>query len=296
MTISESQLETWSKQGSVTQSRETYGTIKGCLERADAPYADKDYTVFLQGSYGNDTNIYADSDVDLVIRIDSIFYKNIDALSEADKAAYNAFFSTGGYSYKDFKAAVTAHLKRFYGAAVQPGKKAIFVQGVGQRRDADVLPAAQYRKYHSFRSGLDQSYTDGIVFWTSDGVEIVNYPKQHSANCTTKHQATNNWFKPTVRILKNMRNAMVAASYIREGLAPSYFLEGMLYNVPTAKFGGSYQQTMVEVLNWLRGCDGSALICANGMYKLLRPTSPVTWRAENFEAYLSAAIRFWNDK
>ncbi len=295
MTITESQLETWAKQGSVTQSKDTYGTIKSCLERTDASYADKDYAVFLQGSYGNDTNIYADSDVDLIIRIDSIFYKNIDALSEADKVAYNSFFSAGEYSYIEFKAAVVAQLSRFYGTAVQPGKKAIFVQSAGQRRDADVLPAAQYRKYHSFRSGLDQSYTDGIVFWTSNGVEIVNYPTQHSANCTTKHQATNSWFKPTVRIVKNMRNAMSSANYVREGLAPSYFLEGMLYNVPTNKFGVSFQRTMTELLIWLRDCDRNALICANEMYKLLHPTSPVTWRAESFEEFLSAAIRFWND-
>ena len=34
------------------------------------PYADKNLKVFLQGSYGNDMNIYAESDVDIVIRLD----------------------------------------------------------------------------------------------------------------------------------------------------------------------------------------------------------------------------------
>lgn len=295
MTISEAQLETWSKQGSVAQSRDTYASIKMCLERSDAPYQNKDYSIFLQGSYGNDTNIYADSDVDLVIRLDSTFYRDLSALSEEDKTAYTGYFPAASYKYADFKAAVTEHLKRIYGASVQPGKKAIFVEGSGNRRDADVLPAAQYRKYYRFRSGDDQRYADGILFWTTDGVEIVNYPKQHSANCTTKHQATGGWFKPMVRIVKNMRNAMIAAGYVEEGLAPSYFLEGMLYNVPTENFGGSYQQTLVAVLSWLRECDRTKLLCANEMYKLLHPTSPVTWRAESFEAFLSAAIRYWND-
>jgi len=296
MTISESQLETWSKQGSVTQSRDTYGSIRTCLERSDAPYQGKDYAIFLQGSYGNDTNIYADSDVDVVIQLDSIYYRDLSALNESDKAAYSAYFSAATYSYAEFRAAVTSHLKRFYGPAIKPGKKAIFVEGSGNRRDADVLPAAQYRRYHRFRSSSDQSYSDGIVFWTTDGVEIVNYPKQHSANCTAKHQATGSWFKPMVRIVKNMRNAMIAVDYIKEGLAPSYFLEGMLYNVPTEKFGGSYQQTLVAILSWLRECDRTKLLCANEMYKLLHPTSPVTWRAESFEAFLSAAIRYWNDR
>lgn len=295
MTISEAQLETWSKQGSVAQSRDTYASIKTCLARSDAPYQGKDYAIFLQGSYGNDTNIYADSDVDLAIRLDSTFYRDLSALSEEDKAAYKGYFSGASYTYADFKAAVAEHLKRFYGASVQPGKKAIFVQGSGNRRNADVLPAAQYRKYYRFRNGDDQRYANGIVFWTSDGVEIVNYPKQHSANCTTKHQATGSWFKPMVRIVKNMRNAMIAVGYVKKGLAPSYFLEGMLYNVPTDKFGGSYQQTLVALLSWLRECDRATLLCANEMYKLLHPTSPVTWRVENFETFLFAAIRYWND-
>jgi hypothetical protein len=67
MAIPESQLETWSHQGSVKQSRDTYATIKRTLEASDTKYADKDFEVFLQGSYGNDTNIYAESDVDVVI-------------------------------------------------------------------------------------------------------------------------------------------------------------------------------------------------------------------------------------
>ena len=73
MTIPESQLETWSHQGSVTQSSATYNTIKNVLKDADTPYAGKSYSVFLQGSYGNDTNIYAESDVDIVIKLNDCF-------------------------------------------------------------------------------------------------------------------------------------------------------------------------------------------------------------------------------
>ena len=63
MAIPESQLDTWSHQGSITQSSNTYATITGALEAAGTPYANKAYKVFLQGSYGNDTNIYAPDDV-----------------------------------------------------------------------------------------------------------------------------------------------------------------------------------------------------------------------------------------
>lgn len=228
MTIPESQLDTWSKQGSVTQSQATYATIRGALDGADAPYADKDYTIILQGSYGNDTNIYADSDVDVVIRMDDIYYAGLDELSEQDRAAYNAARSGSSYSFTQFRTDVITQLTRKFGTAVKPQKKAVLVEGNGSRRDTDVLPSTKYRKYTRFRSWNDQVYVEGIRFTTTDGVEIINFPKQHSANCTTKHQATGSWFKPTVRIVKNMRNAMVRDGYLKEGDAPSYFLEGML--------------------------------------------------------------------
>jgi hypothetical protein len=55
MAIPEAQLDTWSHQGSVTQSATTYNSIKNILEAKDSPYSGKNFTVFLQGSYGNDT-------------------------------------------------------------------------------------------------------------------------------------------------------------------------------------------------------------------------------------------------
>jgi hypothetical protein len=82
MPIPESQLHTWSHQGSVTQSSATFNAIKNVLEAADTPFSGKDYSVFLQGSYGNDTNIYAESDVDIVIKLDDCWQRDINALPE----------------------------------------------------------------------------------------------------------------------------------------------------------------------------------------------------------------------
>src|SRR5690606_33306166 len=89
------------------------------------------------------------------------------------------------YQYADFKADVFAWLQKKFGADVKPGKKAIFIKGSGNRRDADVLVCAQHRRYRAESTGVDMQYDEGIVFWTSDGTEIVNFPKQHSENCTT---------------------------------------------------------------------------------------------------------------
>jgi hypothetical protein len=268
--------------------------VRTCLNDSSSPYYSKSYGIFLQGSYGNDTNIYSDSDVDVIIKLESTFYKDLSNLNASELDLYNSAYSSATYEYDDFKRDVIAQLKKEFGSSVKPGKKAIFVESNGYRRDADVVAASAYRKYISFKNLSDNKYIEGICFWTTDGTQIINYPKQHSANCTTKHQNTGNWFKPTVRILKNMRNAMVSSGYLEEGIAPSYFLEGMLYNVPNQKFGQTYGRTLISAIDWIANSNYQELVCANEQYFLLHSTSPVTWRAENMRTYLNAFLKYWN--
>jgi hypothetical protein len=295
MAISESQLEIWAKQGSITQSAATYKTIKGVLENSRAPYAGRSITSFLQGSYCNDTNVYAESDVDIVIRTSSLFFHDLDNLSESDKADFQKFYSHATYSYADYKREVTSWLVSNYGSAAQPGNKAIFVEANNGRRNADVVVAAEFRRYQKFKGSDNQSYVEGICFLTPDNIRIENFPKQHSENCTIKHQATKKYFKPLVRILKNMRNRMVGDKLIKEGLAPSYFIEGMLYNVPNDSFGTSYEDSFVNAVNWILNADRSKFVCANEQYYLLREGSPVTWRDANCTAFLDALCEFWRN-
>lgn len=123
MAIPESQLDTWSKQGSVTQSSATYATVKRVLESADAPYVGKRYLSFLQGSYGNDTNIYADSDVDVVMQLSSTYYYGKDNLSVPERVSLDADANNSNYGYSDFKSEVLTHLKKKFGPAVSRGRK-----------------------------------------------------------------------------------------------------------------------------------------------------------------------------
>jgi hypothetical protein len=294
MAIPESQLDTWSHQGSITQSSATYASVKRSLEATDTKYANKSYEVFLQGSYGNDTNIYAESDVDVVIRLDSIYYYDTSALTPAELAAFNATFTPGTYPYATYKADVVAALQKSFGAAdVSAEKKAIRIKASGNRRSADVLVACEFRRYLSGFSYL--KYEPGVCFFDSGGNQIVNYPKQHSAHCTTKHQATNQWFKPMVRVLKNMRSTLVESAAIQAGSAPSYFLEGLLYNVPTNKFGIGYADTFVAAFNWILTADRDNLLCANEQYYLVRDSLTNCWPSANFDQFVSKAIQLWNN-
>ena len=109
-----------------------------------------------------------------------------------------------------------------------------------------------------------------------------------------KHQDTNSWFKPTVRIFKNLRNKLVADKVIEDDLAPSYFIEGLLYSVPTIRFGGSEQTNFKDVLEWLLQSDRSKFVCANELYYLFWEGSPVAWRANKCTTFLNAAAELWN--
>ena len=287
MAISEQQLQTWSHQGSVRGSSETYQTIKAALEDPEAPYVGHRFEVFLQGSYGNDTNIYAESDVDIVICLTEVFDGDIGGLSPADKVVYEAGHSPATYGFHEFKAEVFRWLQWKYGNEVKLGKKAVFVPGSNSRRNADVVVCIEHRHYTSYQSGWNPQYQSGICFWKADGTQIVNFPKQHRDNLTSKHQGTSSRFKANVRVLKNMRKAMVNRGFLADGIAPSYFLEGMLYNVPSHYFVNSFQQTFKNYLNYLWKCDPVQLICANKLHWLIRDGCQTCWNTNDFKgAYI----------
>lgn len=295
MAIPEAQLETWSHRGSLTQSAATYQTIRTALEDKNAPYASKDFDIFLQGSYGNETNIFADSDVDIVVRLKQTYYSDLQYLTETAKANYEQAFSRASYGFPDFKKDVLIWLTAYYGEDVKPGKKAIFIKGRGNRRDADVLVCTQHRRYRHTSNGVDTNYDEGVVFWLADGTEIVNFPKQHQANCTTKHQNTKDWLKPMVRVYKNMRNCMIADGYIRDDVAPSYFVEGMLWNVPNDQYGGSYQQSFTRAFDWVVQSDQTKLTCANALHWLVCNGQYTSWSTANFAVFLAATRKYWDD-
>jgi hypothetical protein len=294
MAIPESQLETWSHQGSVAQSKDTYATVKRALESSTTKYAGKNYEVFLQGSYCNDTNIYAESDVDVVIRLNMTYHYELAALNTQEHAAFQAAFVPATYHYEDFKAHVMEALKASFGNDVQAGPNAIKITANGNRRNADVLVTTNFKNYRSLIPGTEGQFPDGICFFNGDKKQVVNYPKVHSDNCTIKHQVTNSWFKPTARILKNIRGKLESDGLIPSGTAPSYYLEGLLYNVLNDKFGGSYQNTIVQAMNWIREVDRSQLWCANMQTKLLGD-SAVTWPTAKCDLFLNAFKKLWND-
>jgi hypothetical protein len=296
MAIPESQLDTWSHQGSITNSSNTYNAIKNVLEGTAVPYANRNYEVFLQGSYGNDTNIWAESDVDIVIQLNGTFNSDLEKLTKSEIDAWDTAYADGSYHNADFKRDVLQVLTKAYGTDVTGGDKALAIAARGNRRKADVIVANAFRRYIKFNGLSDESYVPGMCFWNKAGTRIANYPKLHSTNLTVKHQATGSWLKPMIRILKNLRGRLIEDGLLKAGIAPSYYLEGLLYNVPTDKFVDSYADCFVNCVNWIQNeSTKNLLVCANEQYYLLRDGSPVCWPPANADSFLSAAIKLWNE-
>lgn len=298
MTIPLAQLETWSHQGSIAQSKATYATVKAALEDPNAVYTHRNFKTFLQGSYGNDTNIYAESDVDVVIRYDGAFFHDIDLRPHNEQAAFHAVYpNSGTYSYASFKEHVRQALRAKFGNAVNAGTKAIKIGTNGNRRNADVIVAFEFRRYYHFNSRQDDRHQLGMCFFLADGTRIANYPEQHSENLTIKHQATANKLKPLIRIFKNARSKMVEDGLIRDGSAPSYYIEGLLYNVPNSEFVGDYGDIFLNVLKWLYdiGNDRTKFVTANEQYYLLRNGYHTSWPISDGQNFINATIKLWND-
>lgn len=296
MAIPEDQLTVWANIGAQVTSKETYATVKSTLESADSGYADKKYKVFLQGSYGNDTNIRTESDVDVVIRLDSVFYYDIEPLPEPQQTAFKTTHPAAQYTYKMFKDAVIAHLTVSFGNVVEPGEKAVLIKPSGNRRKTDVLIAAEFRRYSRYWTEQDESHVKGVCFFSkSDNRRIANFPGLHRDHLVNKNQSTSEWFKHIVRIFKNARVRMIEDKLIEPGSAPSYYLEGLLYNVPTDCFGGSYDASMVKCINWLYKADRSRFRCANEQYLLLDGNPDVSWNSTDCDNYLNSLIAMWND-
>lgn len=294
--IPEFQLDTWAKQGSLTNSAATYQSIKAVIENSDAPYAHRSVTSFLQGSYGNDTNVRGvESDVDIVLKCGSIYYPDLHKLPEDQKANYRRVQANASYSQEKFRADVANWLTEQYGSEFEPGDKAFKINAKSNRRSADVLACCNYRRYLRFNGHNDASYVEGICFKLPNGTLAPNFPKQHQDNCVIKHQETKGYFKAMVRIWKNMRNRMRDDGLLEGVSAPSYYIEGLLWNVPTGQFGNSYQDTFLRCYSFIHDSDKTQLVCANHQAWLLRAKEATSWDPEQFEKFFSRLGKYWEE-
>lgn len=285
MPIPESQLERWSHQGAITTAKQTHESIRAALDRYEWPKGKPE--VYLQGSYKNNTNIRGSSDVDVVVQLNSVFLSN---LTEEQKRKFG--FTKAEYTWQDFRQDVRAALVDYYGISrVQEGKKTLKVKT--PYLPADVVVCLQYRKY-PLNPKSEDDYIEGMTFYvSSESRWVINYPKLHYQNGTAKNQRTGGVYKPTIRMFKNARTYLIERG-VSQDLAPSYFIECLLYNVPDSRFIGTFRGIFRNVIHWLIGSDLNSFRCQNEQDNLFG-NSPEQWAEEDAKRFMEYVMALWNN-
>jgi hypothetical protein len=98
-----------------------------------------------------------------------------------------------------------------------------------------------------------------------------------------------------VRILKNMRSRLIVDGVIARDVAPSYFIEGLLYNVPDGQFSNDFGETFCNCINWLLKADRSRFVCPNRKHWLFGNSS-VQWDDGKCARFLNALVGLWNGR
>ena len=303
MAIPESQLETWSKQGATVTAKATHESIRNALSSEKSPIKDRisngSVEIYLQGSYKNDTNIRGDSDVDLVVELNTTFGHNAHELPVDQKRLHDLAYDSASYDWNDLRADVITALENYYENRYvdDTGNKSLKLLAAPGRLKADIVPVVRFRKYKHFLGTDNFSSERGIKFYhKATKRAIINFPHHHFNNGKDKNSEsrTNGWFKPTVRIFKNARAYLVDNNKLSKDIAPSYFLQSLIYNAPDNLFGSSYNDTVFNVLKYLYENPISNFKCQNGLHPLFGETTE-QWNETNAILTIQKLVELWDN-
>lgn len=250
--------------------------------------------VCLQGSYKNSTNIRNSSDVDVVAEFTSVNYYDISFLTPEEEARFERNRNPSQYSFALFRQAVRGALVTEFGNnLIHPDNKCIKLDAHNTYTNADIVPCFSHRLYKRYPAQGNPSYYEGIQFQTQNGDWVVNFPNQHYDSLTTRSTQTNGKIKEYIRLFKALKEALVENGRLGENVAPSYYIENLLYNVPNRFFTGTgtYHDRFVSILEVLiqdfNSRAFSDYMCANGINILVHENA---WNQESLRQYLLGLI------
>ncbi len=293
MPIPEIQLSTWAKSQQTQLAINSHESIRKALNsqisklKLNRFSEGNHFEIYLQGSYRNKTNIRSDSDVDVVVQLNTVFCSKKSQINPLDCKLYDSVFKSSNYTWNNFKQDILTSLQNYYPPGnIIVGNKSIKLPKGSNRIAADIIPCIEYRYYDKFESKYEDS-TRGIYFYTRDSRrEIINYPKLHFHNGADKNSKTNQNDKPTFRLFKNAKK-MIINRYSYPLEAPSYYIECLLYNVPNNCFVNNRQDTYIKVVNWLGENLNSSFICQNKMLNLFG-NKPEQWKLKDAEYFIQS--------
>ena len=279
MPISERTLSRWSHHQAGTAFKQAHVPIRDALAAYDWPSEVK-YTVFLQGSYKNDTNLGGDSDVDVVVRLAARLRPRVADLT--GKALQNdGSHKVALQRWESFRDHALKAMRVRFGDAVKGGRKTLKLPKGELPADADLVVTLSYR--------------EGVAFYLPDQKRwVVSFPEQHHNRGSKKERATSDRFKRTVRMFKAARNRLVEKKVITKDDAPSYFIECLLYNVPNSLFAAKLAPTYADIASLLRTANLQGLKCQNGEVALFG-RGREQWSVNKARSFVKALGELWEE-
>lgn len=220
----EEKLSNWTGPSSATEQDKQDRTERMIRQaiKGHAAFEGCGLTVYAKGSYANNTNVRADSDVDIAVQCgDAVYSDEATAGAKPPGQSYAGIW-TPAKLRSEMKIALEAV---FPGQVDSSGSTAFRINSNTARVDADVVPCFDYIYYFS-----RNSYRKGARVFKKNGTPLENYPQQQLENGRAKNTRTSLRYKKAVRIMKRVENAMVAEGVHRE--VPSFFVECLVYNCP----------------------------------------------------------------
>jgi predicted nucleotidyltransferase len=250
--FSEETFNHWKRTASQTEETRISNAIRMVKDAVSSSneLKDKNIDIFVQGSYANDTNVRAESDVDVCVMLKDTFYsEKIKGFTREDYG-----FSEGANNFSDFRKNVHKALVSKYGNDnIKPGNKSIKIIPNSYRVETDAIPSFQYRNYRYINSKNPDLFKEGIKFYSLNNDEVINYPKIHIENGIQKNNDTQRRYKRLVRIFKRIRYKMIEEGISVNKDISSFLIECLVWNIPNSYFNNydTWEERLREIIIYL---------------------------------------------
>lgn len=288
----EEQLAGWTGPSSDTEKEKQDRTERMICQAIDShePFNRCSLKVYAKGSYANNTNVRADSDVDIAVECtDVLYWEESEEGVYAPSQKYEGIWTPAKLRI-ELLAAMNA---KFPNQVDATGSTAIQINSNSARVDADVVPCFSYKYY------MKSETRAGTKIFKTNGRSIVNYPAQQLENGIDKNKRTGYAYKKGVRLLKRIENEMAADGTFRE--LPSYFMECLAYNCPDSVFSSStwtecLQQMLLHIWDKLQGDepDMGRWVEVNNCFHLFH--SNQKWSRKDGREFAKAAWNYFGFK
>lgn len=292
-------FDSWASPPSDTEIDERDRTEREIREALEGwpPVAQRNFRVFVKGSYRSGTNVRRGSDLDLAVELvgaetgDCSFTFETGASARGllrDQLGLVEAAPSYGEAVRSFKDdCVDALVDAFGPMRVERHNKCIQISEKSTTLPADVVPCTSHRLYEA-----REIHHRGIEITPDTGSRIVNWPRQDYENGVAKNASTSRRYKRVVRGLKALENRLA-----EEGRSEtsSWLIECLVYNVPDERFDSpSNYCNALGILLWLYEELSSASSVypwceVNGLKSLFGVDQP--WNREDALSFVATSLR-----